>query len=212
MPIAPPSRTVYTVPVSRNALDRRLAIVAVLAAIAFVVLARSVWSRPDPAAWEQRLSQWAAHLDGGLHWAWALGSAGGFVVGLVTAAVIGTLRRRPLALAISFVAALSMVVVQAGVKPLVGREAGLVYGFPSGHALSSGFVAVALVVALWPPAGRGRVPLVAAATAGALACGAAAVSGQSHFPTDVIGSWLWLLCWSAATGWSVRRVCIGATP
>ncbi len=207
MPIAPPSRTAYTVLVSRTPLDHRPATTAVGAGVAFVVLAVYVRARPEAAAWERRVSAIAVHLDGIVGWAWVLGSLGVFVVGLVAAAAIGTRRRRPLAIALPVVAVASLLVVQGVVKPLVGRQAGLVYGFPSGHALSSSFVAVSLVAALWPPPGRARTALVAAAGASAAACGVAAISGQSHLPTDVAGSWLWLLGSSAATVRWMRGSC-----
>lgn len=206
MRIAPPSTTVYTVTVPCDPTDRRVATTAVRAGLAFSGLALYLRFRPEPAAWERRVSAWAVHLDGLFGWAWGLGSVGVVALGLLAALIIGIARRRPLAVALSLVAVPSLVLVQAAVKPLVGREAGLVYGFPSGHAVSSGFLAVALVAALWLPAGRGRVVLVATAGVAAASCGAAAVSGRSHLPTDVLGSWLWLLSWSAATAWWVRRL------
>lgn len=212
MPIAPPSRTAYTVLVSRDLIDRRLATTASRAMVAFSVLALYVRVRPAPAAWERRVSAWAVHLDGLVGWAWKLGSVGAVAVGLLAALAIGIVRRRPLAVALSLVAVPSLVLVQTVVKPLVGREAGRVYGFPSGHAVSSGFLVVALVAALWVPPGRARVALVAGGALAGTACGAAAISGQSHLPTDVAGSWLWVLGWAAATAWWVRRSCIGPEP
>lgn len=178
-------------------MERRALACSVVTGLAFVLLALGIAWRPEPAGWERRLSAWSAHHDDLVGGAWKLGSMVVVGPGLVLAAGIGVVRRRPIAVVLAVVAFIAIAVAQLGVKPLVARPAGLVYGFPSGHAVGSAFVAVAVVAALWSSSPLVDRLLVGSGAAVALLCGAAAVTSQSHLITDVLGSWLWVASWSA---------------
>jgi len=73
--------------------------------------------------------------------------------------------------------------------------------FPSGHAAGTAALAVALALAL-----RGTRWAPAAAVAGLLLVVAGAASQLAlarHYPSDLVGGWLWASAWTAAV-WSDR--------
>lgn len=75
------------------------------------------------------------------------------------------------------------------------------YSFPSGHALNSMLIAVAVLVVLWPAMGRGaRVVAVTVAAGFVLVVGLDRISLGVHFVTDVLAGWMIAVAVVAATG------------
>ena len=99
--------------------------------------------------------------------------------------------------------------VGVGLKYIVGRArpafdepvyVATGYSFPSGHALNSMLVAVALLVALWPVLGRtARIVSVTVAALFVLVVGLDRIALGVHFVTDVIAGWTVALAVVAAT-------------
>ena len=69
------------------------------------------------------------------------------------------------------------------------------YSFPSGHTTASGAAALILVLVCWPLLTRrwSRIVLVVAAGLWALAVGVSRVALVVHWPSDVVGAWLFVL-------------------
>ena len=75
------------------------------------------------------------------------------------------------------------------------------HAWPSGHAATSVLARGLLVALLWPGLGTAaRRVAVAAATVLALAIGLSRLYLGVHWPTDVVGGWLFGVVW---LGWSV---------
>lgn len=75
------------------------------------------------------------------------------------------------------------------------------YSFPSGHALNSVVIVLAVLIVLWP--GLSRSPRVVAGTGAALlvlVVGLDRVALGVHFPTDVVGGWIVGVAVVAAAG------------
>jgi undecaprenyl-diphosphatase len=99
--------------------------------------------------------------------------------------------------------------VGVGLKYLVGRARPVFdepvyvatgYSFPSGHALNSLLIALAVLVVLWPGLGRtGRIVGTSLATLFVLVVGWDRVALGVHFVTDVIGGWTVAVAVVAAT-------------
>lgn len=80
------------------------------------------------------------------------------------------------------------------------------YSFPSGHALNSLLIALAVVVVLWPVTRRvGRVVLVTTLTGLVLLVGADRIILGVHFVTDVLAGWTIGVALVAATGAAFLR-------
>ncbi len=127
----------------------------------------------------------------------------GLGIAIVIAAWVGGWRRPALVLAVGLVL---MVLVQTGLKELVGRprpgahlidvRAGFQSeSFPSGHVLSGtylyGFLAWAGVGASLPTAARAAIPGLALLFL--VLSGLANIYLGVHWPSDVIGGYLWAL-------------------
>lgn len=96
----------------------------------------------------------------------------------------------------------------------VGVAGGTGTAFPSGHTTSATLFAAACAWALAPRArsGAARVLLIAATGGFALAVGWSRIWLGVHWPSDVLGGWLYAIAWSAlavaGVGW-LRRVTSG---
>lgn len=177
--------------------DRQLAAWSLALTAAFLAIATVIWRLPAAATWEVALNDRLAPLDAVVSWAWLLGAAPVVALGVVTAVFASVRRGRPRALAVAVLAAPALLLLELVVKPMVGRPAGLEYGFPSGHAAGSAYLAVMVLVAFWPRARRQPAAL-GAAFLGAVACALWTLASGSHLATDVIGAWLWVGAWVLA--------------
>ena len=121
--------------------------------------------------------------------------AGGWVVMLPAAVLLGVLTRRARQHWWLWAAALlSAALIEVTVKLLVGRPRpdGLSSGFPSGHAAASASFATLVVFSI----GRrslgilGRCTVAGLAALAVLAVGVARIVGGAHWPSDVLGGLL----------------------
>ena len=138
----------------------------------------------------------------------ALGKPQALAVASVVVAVVLLARRRVRAAGFAVVATVGAWLVDNALKDLVGRARPELAepvasasgpGFPSGHAMTSAAAYGALVVLtlpLVPPARRPLVVLVAAMVV--VAIGITRVALGVHWPTDVLGGWVFGLAWLAA--------------
>jgi len=75
------------------------------------------------------------------------------------------------------------------------------YSFPSGHALNSMLIALAVLVVLWPVSSRvGRIVMVAVLAAVVLVVGADRIALGVHYVTDVLAGWTIAVAVVAASG------------
>jgi undecaprenyl-diphosphatase len=82
------------------------------------------------------------------------------------------------------------------------------YSFPSGHTTAAATAALILVVVGLPmlPGRRSRIALCAAAGTWAFAVGLSRVALVVHWPTDVLGGWLFVLAMVPAVGLLLCRL------
>ena len=189
---------------------RRLAAVAVVALVPFVLLA--IWAHSNAAeTWEQQLVNVVAlgqNLPGDV--LLAINSLGNLenwaVVLIVLALAAAYLRgiRAGLLIGASYLVDpltnLTKNLVERG-RPdtlnahlLFGLDS---YGYPSGHTARAAALAGALIWAFAPP--RWRLPAaIIAAVVGGIVMGYARMAFGVHFPSDVLGGLLIGLAWFAA--------------
>ena len=80
------------------------------------------------------------------------------------------------------------------------------YSFPSGHALNSMLIALAVLVALWPVTSRvGRAVMVSTLAGVVLLVGVDRITLGVHFVTDVLAGWTVAAAVVAATGAAFLR-------
>jgi undecaprenyl-diphosphatase len=81
------------------------------------------------------------------------------------------------------------------------------YSFPSGHSTASAAAALILVLVCLPLLRRRRSRIVLASVAGAwaVAVGVSRVALVVHWPSDVLGAWLFVLAMVPAIGLALRR-------
>ena len=80
------------------------------------------------------------------------------------------------------------------------------YSFPSGHALNSMLIALAVLVVLWPASSRaGRAVMVATFAGIVLVVGLDRIALGVHFVTDVLAGWTIAVAVVAATGAAFLR-------
>ena len=101
------------------------------------------------------------------------------------------------AVAMTVTVAVRLVVVAVIARP---RPSGQLapasnYSFPSGHSTASAAAALILVLVCWPLLRRrwSRAMLAAVAAVWAVAVGVSRVALVVHWPTDVLGAWLYVL-------------------
>jgi len=128
------------------------------------------------------------------------------VSGLLVAAFLALRKRLRLAVALSLVMlggrALAELQKQEVARVRPALEPHLVhattFSFPSGHSANSMIVLLALALAL-APQGQWRAPLVAAAVVVSMGIGVSRVMLGVHWPSDVIGGWVYGSAWVLAT-------------
>lgn len=70
------------------------------------------------------------------------------------------------------------------------------YSYPSGHAMASAGLALALVVVAWPT--RWRTAAIAGGVAFTLLVGASRTYLGVHYPSDIVAGWLLAVAWVTA--------------
>ncbi len=75
-------------------------------------------------------------------------------------------------------------------EPLVAVSS---YSYPSGHAMASAGLALAVAVVAWPT--RWRAAAIAGGTAFALLVGASRMYLGVHYPSDIVAGWLLAVAW-----------------
>jgi undecaprenyl-diphosphatase len=188
----------------------RIPLIAGVSAAAFALLALAVTGHGGPLlgfdAWASR----TAHAAALAHPLWratmaaitVTGSTA--IIGPVAAAgclvLLGFGRWRQAAfaaVALTATLGIRLIVVAAIARP---RPTGQLttaqnFSFPSGHSTASAAAALILVVVCWPMLTRrwSRVLLGVAAGAWAFTVGLSRVALVVHWPTDVLGAWLFVL-------------------
>jgi undecaprenyl-diphosphatase len=194
-----------------------------LAATAFIVLALLVIGRFGPLldfdSWVSR----AAHSVTLAHPVWHAVMAAVTTTGSTT--VLGPLTalgcvillvfrrwRQAVFVAVAMVATVSarlaVVTLIARPRPSERLAAVASYSFPSGHSTASAAAALILVWVCWPLLHRrwSRVLLCAIAGVWAFAVGLSRVALVVHWPTDVVGAWLFVLVLVPTVGLLIRRL------
>jgi undecaprenyl-diphosphatase len=192
------------------------------AAAAFVILALAVVGHAGPLfsfdVWVSR----AAHTAAVAHPVWratmsavtATGSTTilGPLTALGCAILLLTGRWRPalfaaIATIVTFTSRLVVLAAIARPRPAERLAPASSYSFPSGHSTASATAALILVLICWPllRRRRSRVLLCAGAGAWAFAVGLSRVALVVHWPSDVVGAWLFVLVTVPATGLLLRR-------
>jgi undecaprenyl-diphosphatase len=196
-----------------------LLLVAGCCGVAFVVLAALVWAGTDwlvaaDAEWSARAyafmltHPWCEALARAATW-----MGGGAVITTVTAVAVLTcalLRRRVLAwwLAVTVAgAAAANTVLKTTLEQTRPPTAGVQtsahgFAFPSGHtqAATVTYVALVLVVAwqIWAPSSWARWVSAAAVVTLVVGVGLSRLFLGAHWPSDVLGGWLFGATWVAA--------------
>jgi undecaprenyl-diphosphatase len=179
------------------------------AAVAFALLAVLVSQIGGPVPAFDRWASGGALSFAQAHpaWLWAmrrvtttggLGVLGPVVALLGLGLILGGHRREG---ALAWTAMIVTVTVRNVLVGLIARprpehqlSAVTNFSFPSGHSTASASVAVLLILTVRPLLRRrwSRIVLTAAATAWALAVGLSRVALVVHWPTDVLGAWLFV--------------------
>jgi undecaprenyl-diphosphatase len=77
------------------------------------------------------------------------------------------------------------------------------YSFPSGHAMASATLAVALIMLFWPTRGRWWVAIVAVVFA--LLVGMSRIYLGVHYPSDILTGWMAAIAWTVGMHELVAR-------
>jgi undecaprenyl-diphosphatase len=208
----PPLVTPSPSPLSR----RRAAVVSAAASLAFAALTVWVSRRGSAVPGDEQFHRWvlthrgpvSAAIARDVRWAgvsWIVLPAL-IAVGAATAGRGASLNRRVRAGFLLCLVASTGVYAEIQVNALVGRSrppmadwAGAAAGpsFPSGHTTAAALFAASCAWALAArvPAGWPRRAVCAGAALYAATVGCSRVWLGVHWPTDVIGGWLWGLAW-----------------
>jgi undecaprenyl-diphosphatase len=194
-----------------------------VAAAAFIVLALLVIGRFDPLLdFDSWVSQ-AAYSAALAHPLWRAVMAGITTTGSTTiigplatlACVILLICRRWRQAVFVAVAMIATTTARLAVVTLIGRPrpterlaAVASYSFPSGHSTASAAAALVLVWVCWPLLHRrwSRLLLCGIAGAWAFAVGLSRVALVVHWPTDVVGAWLFVLVVVPSCGILIDRL------
>ncbi|MET8043307.1 phosphatase PAP2 family protein [Micromonospora sp. NPDC005215] len=180
------------------------------ATVAFVLLALLVAGSAGPVP---RLDAWvssAAYAAAMAHPLWRASMAAVTVtgstavlgpltaLGCVILLVFGRWRQAVFAaVAMTTTVCLRLVVlaVVARARPVDQLASASSYSFPSGHSTVSAATALILLVVCWPllRLRRSRILLAVAAGGWALSVGVSRVALVVHWPSDIIGAWLFVL-------------------
>ncbi|MBU2667990.1 phosphatase PAP2 family protein [Actinoplanes bogorensis] len=111
------------------------------------------------------------------------------------------------ALTVTLSARLIVLALVARPRPVDQLAPAANYAYPSGHSIASAAVALIVVMVGWPMLRRrgARIALAVAAGVVALAVGVSRVALVVHWPTDVLGAWLFVLAVVPAVWWVLRR-------
>jgi len=195
---------------------------------AFVALAIGA-HRVAAFSTDVRITRWIQDIDSTvLDWLttatnWAMGGTPLSIIGIAIAAVL-LARRLPLDAAVVAIA-LAVRVVNSGLKEIVESprptpdlvrvtDHASGYGYPSGHASSAMLVvgAVAWVAARHVQSRAWRAVIWIAAIALIALTGIGRVRVGVHWPTDVLGGWLWAGAALITITWAAARWPISDRP
>lgn len=203
----------------------RLVDVALVAAIALTVVAAGDAVLPGDVAMTRLVQRLPDAGAGDLaRIVNALGATPVMIAIVAGAALTLLALRRPASAAFLLLAAVAGRLANVALKAIVDspRPAGAQvrvdeissgWGFPSGHVMGLTFVVGAAVCLAWDalPGRRSRLGVLAAAGAVLLASGFGRVYVGAHWPSDVLGAYLWggagvfMLAWSRAVFSDHRR-------
>ncbi|MBL7260215.1 phosphatase PAP2 family protein [Paractinoplanes lichenicola] len=195
---------------------------AARSAAAFVLLAVLVAAKADPVvSFDSWLSR-AAHSAAIAAPLWRAAMAAVTVTGSTTvigplaalACLILLVRGRwrhavfvVAALTITLGARLAVLNVVARPRPVDQLAPASSYAFPSGHTAASATAALVAVMVCWPMLRRrgSRIALAVVAGLWAVAVGVSRVALVVHWPTDVLGAWLFVLAVVPVVWWVCFR-------
>jgi undecaprenyl-diphosphatase len=139
------------------------------------------------------------------------------VAGCAILLATGCLRQAAFAaLALTVTPLLRLVVLALIARPRpVGQLAPAAnYSFPSGHTTASATAALVLVIICWPMlrTRRSRILLTVVAGTWAVAVGVSRVALVVHWPSDVVGAWLFSIAMVLTVASLTRRLFGAARP
>ncbi|MGV9562823.1 phosphatase PAP2 family protein [Streptomyces sp. NPDC003480] len=197
--------------------------VAVGAVAAFVLLALTVTGRGgSPLYGDAKLLAWSVghrpHTV--VEAARAVTFTGTGVVPYLLASLAGLLagrtpRRRVLCLAAAVVCLAAGQSLRYGVMTLVARPRPATrdwvtqasgWSFPSGHTTTAAITAGLLVLAIRARAPRGRAVLLMTVLTWGMLVGLTRVYLGVHWFSDVLGGWLFAVCWLGLCTWAAARL------
>lgn len=151
-------------------------------------------------------------LNSAMRWVSDVGEGRYAAIAGIVVVVILLIRRR-----FSSTAQVSALLVGAGIggllKPLVerprpelwpGAQTPTDFSFPSGHALGSAALIVALAVLAWPT--RWRKLVVALGALWVLTVGFSRLVVGAHYPSDIVGAWSFIAMWAVVVLLVIRRL------
>ena len=182
----------------------------------FAMLAEDVWTEERFAFDDPILLYAHSHatpiLDLGMLWVTRLGYAWGVVPVDIVVGIWLLVRHRWRDSAFFIVAVGGAALLNLSAKALFGRERPKLwpsiapehtFSFPSGHAMGSTALAVALIVLLWPT--RWRYLSLIVGIVVILLVGASRIYLGVHYPSDILAGWLASLAWVVGTSGIVYR-------
>ncbi|MET7920605.1 phosphatase PAP2 family protein [Streptomyces avermitilis] len=196
---------------------------AVGALVAFVLLALTVSGRAgDPLFGDADLFDWSVTHRPSVAVAMARAvtyTGTGFIpyaLVMLAGLLVGrTARQRLFSVAAGLLCLAVGQAVRYGVMSLIARPRPATAGwsthasgwsFPSGHTTTSAITAGLLVLAVLARAPRGRGPLVVAIGCWGVLVGLTRVYLGVHWFSDVLGGWLFALCWLSLSTYVVTRL------
>jgi undecaprenyl-diphosphatase len=214
---------------ARRIRPNRAAIVIGCSAAAFVLLALAVAGKAAPLLWSDSWVSDRAHTLAIAHPLWrsamaAVTVTGSFAVigplGVAGCAILLAIGRRrqaafaALALTVTPLLRLLVLALIARPRPSGQLAPAANYSFPSGHTTASATAALVLVMVCWPMlrTRRNRIMLAVAAGVWALLVGVSRVALVVHWPSDVVGAWLFTVAMVLTVAVLTRRLFGPARP